>query len=162
MFSAFLSRLRAPPLVRRLDRLSLVPHPNVITAVAIDDKQTSTMPILLPKADCDFHTVLTSCRYPISELLRQVYGVTAIKYQRVIVVIEIGIYYILVSREYRLGYCAPTEAFKALASGVSSVYLPPCHYSVVLDRPAVTAAVPTRHFAGVCRKLKRRLDSCCF
>ena len=62
-----------------LGRLSLVPHPNIITAVAIDDAQTSIMPILLPKAESDFHAVLTSGRWAISELLRQVYVAAIIK-----------------------------------------------------------------------------------
>ena len=61
------------------DRLSLVPHPNIITAVAIDDAQTSIMPILLPKAESDFHAVLTSGRWAISELLRQVYVAAVMK-----------------------------------------------------------------------------------
>ena len=61
------------------DRLSLVPHPNIITAVAIDDAQTSKMPILLPEAGSDFHTVLTSGRWAISELLRQVYVAAVMK-----------------------------------------------------------------------------------
>lgn len=107
--------------MRSFDRLSPAPHPNVVTAVAIDDTQTSTMPILLPKAEGDFHTVLTSCRHSISELLRQVCAVTVIMYERLIVVRYAGIYTTgtLVSRRCRLGFCAPTEELEALAGAVS-------------------------------------------
>ena len=62
-----------------LDSLSLVPHPNVIAAVALDDSQLGTMPVLLPKAECDFHKVLTSGGWSLSELLRQVFAVTVMK-----------------------------------------------------------------------------------
>ncbi|CAM9185989.1 unnamed protein product [Laminaria digitata] len=52
-----------------LARLSLAPHDNVIAAVALDDTQLGTMPILLPKAECDFLTVLKNGGWATSELL---------------------------------------------------------------------------------------------
>ena len=52
------TRTNAFFLLRSCDSLSLAPHANVVKAVAIDDGQLSTMPILLPKAECDFLAVL--------------------------------------------------------------------------------------------------------
>ena len=63
-----------------LNSLSLAPHPNVISAVAIDDSQPTTMPILLPMADCDFLTVLMTGGWAMSELFRQVDAVAVAKY----------------------------------------------------------------------------------
>eukprot|EP00904_Undaria_pinnatifida_P000705 jgi/Undpi1/10635/HiC_scaffold_29.g13085.m1 len=56
-----------------LARLSGVPHPNVISALAVNDSQISK-PILLPIAECDFGSVLTEGIWTKPELLRQQIG----------------------------------------------------------------------------------------
>eukprot|EP00904_Undaria_pinnatifida_P000707 jgi/Undpi1/10637/HiC_scaffold_29.g13087.m1 len=54
-----------------LARLSGVPHPNVISALAVNDSQISK-PILLPIAECDFGSVLTEGIWTKPELFRQI------------------------------------------------------------------------------------------
>eukprot|EP00904_Undaria_pinnatifida_P000697 jgi/Undpi1/10628/HiC_scaffold_29.g13078.m1 len=54
-----------------LARLSGVPHPNVISALAVNDSQISK-PILLPIAECDFGSVLTEGIWTKRELFRQI------------------------------------------------------------------------------------------
>ena len=41
----------------------------MVRAVAIDDSQLSTMPILLPRAECDFLAVLLRGGWPMSSKL---------------------------------------------------------------------------------------------